>query len=310
MNTAHPKGKQKLWYVKHDGKVLGPFPSGAVRRSLLLGRIVPTDEVSFDGKVWQPARKVAEVMPPELREALESGDERALQTGRRREDMRSGRERRTVGSDALHKQRRKGERRAAEATDASRHRAARLALLHGRRERLPLRSALISTLLVALVIGFGLYRGGSTQAPAAACGQAPAPGIDWRNCRLDGVQYAAADLTAANAAGAMLRGARLSGALFIDANLEYVDFSGADLSYAQLSRARMKGANFQNADLTHALFTDADLRFAILRGAVPGGVVLEGARLDHAVWFDGGTCLAGSVGRCVKEKRRSRSETP
>ncbi len=52
MNEAHKKGKQKLWYVKHKGEVLGPFPSGAVRRSLLLGQVALTDEVSFDGKKW------------------------------------------------------------------------------------------------------------------------------------------------------------------------------------------------------------------------------------------------------------------
>ena len=303
MNKAHPKGKQKLWYVKHKGEVLGPFPSGAVRRSLLLGRIAPADEVSCNGKDWQPASNIPEVMPPELRKALEEGDDTALQTGRMREDTRSGRERRSAESDAVYKQRRKGERRAEEAGTTNKHRAARSALLTRKKERLPLRSALVSLLLVAAIIGFGLYRGVPTQAPEAECESAPAPGINWQNCRLDGVQYAAADLTGVDAAGALLRGANLSGVLFVDADLEYVDFSGADLSYAQLNRAKMKGANLQNADLTNAVFADADLSFAILRGATPGGVVLEGARLDHAIWFDGGSCLVGSVGGCNRARK-------
>ncbi len=304
MKEAHEKGKQKLWYVKHEGEVLGPFPSGAVRRSLLLGRIVPADEVSFNGKDWQPASSVPEVVPPEMRKILEEGDDAALKIGRMREDMRSGNERRTAESDAIYKQRRKGERRAEEAGVTSKRRTSRLALLRKRKQRLPLRPALISTLLIVLIIGFGLYRGVPPEAPVAECKKPPAPGINWQNCRLDGVQYASADLTSANATGALLRGANLNGALFTDAHLEYTDFSGADLSYAQLNRAHMKGANLQNADLTNARFTGADLSFAILRGAKPGGVMLERTKLDHTIWFDGDSCLVGSLGVCKKRAKQ------
>ncbi|MFC1602457.1 pentapeptide repeat-containing protein [Pseudomonadota bacterium] len=301
MNEDPNKGKQKLWYVKHKSEVLGPFPSGAVRRSLLLGRVLITDEVTFDGKIWQPASRVPEVVPPELRKALEEGDESALLVGRMREDMRTGRERRTAESDKIHHQRRKGERRAEEAGVVNKRRAARSALLKQKKERLPLRSALISTLLVAGIIGYGLYYAAPTITPEPECERTPAPGINWQNCRLDGVQFMNADLTQADIRSALLRGANLSGALFVEANLEYVDFSGADLSYAQLERAQMKGANLQNTDLTHAVLTGADLSFAILRGATPGGVILENAKLDDAIWFDGGTCLAGSIGVCNRK---------
>lgn len=303
MKEAHEKGKQKLWYVKHKGEVLGPFPGGAVRRSLLLGRVVLTDEVSFDGKDWQPASNVPEVVPPEIRRILDEGGDVALQIGQIREDTRSGNERRTAESDVIYKQRRKGERRSEEAEATNKRRASRLALLRRKKQRLPLRSALISTLLIALIIGFGLYRGAPLEVPAAECKKLPVPDVNWQNCRLDGVQYISADLTGANATGALLRGANLNGALFVDAHLEYVDFSGADLSYAQLNRARMKGANLQNADLTNAVFTGADLSFAILRGAKPGGVVLEGAKLDHVVWFDGDSCLVGSFGVCKRNAK-------
>jgi len=301
MSEDQHKGKQKLWYVKHKGEVLGPFPSGAVRRSLLLGRVRPTDDVTFDGKNWQPASEVPEVVPPEMRKALEEGDESALHVGRMREDTRSGRERRTAESDEVYKQRRKGERRSEEKGEISKRRAARSALLKQKKERLPLRSAFISVLLIAGIIGYGLYYGSPIAPPEAECGSPPAPGINWQNCRLDGVQYMNADLTAADISGALLRGANLNGALFAGANLEYVDFSGADLSYAQLERAQMKGANLQNTDLTNAVFSGADLSFAILRGATPGGVVLKNARLDHAVWFDGGSCLVGSIGVCNRK---------
>jgi len=304
MTEDHPKGKQKLWYVKHKGEVLGPFPSGAIRRSLLLGRIVPTDQVTFDGKKWQPASDVPEVVPPELRKALEEGNDTALLIGRMREDTRSGRERRSAESDHIYEQRRKGERRSKEGDVINKRRASRQALIKGKKDRIPLRSALISTLLIAGVIGYGLYRGDSLEGSVVECEKPPAPEINWQNCRLDGGQYVSADLTNADASGALLRGANLSGAIFVDANLEYVDFSGADLSYVRLNRARMKGANLQNADLTHAVFTGADLSFAILRGAIPGGVVLKNARLDHAVWFDGDSCLAGSIGSCNRKLKQ------
>ena len=303
MNEDQYKGKQKLWYVKHKGEVLGPFPSGAVRRSLLLGRIKPTDAVTLDGKNWQPVSHVPEVVPPVLRKALDEGDEAALLISRLREDTRSGRERRSAESDIIHQHRRKGERRSKEGDVINKRRAARTALMKQKKERLPLRSVLISTLLIAGIISYGLYHGAPTEALKAECDRAPVPRINWQNCRLDGAQYMSADLTHADVSGALLRGANLSGTLFIDANIEYVDFSGADLSYVQLNRARMKGANLQNADLTHAVFTGADLSFAILRGATPGGVVLKNARLDHAVWFDGGTCLAGSIGGCNRKTK-------
>ncbi len=303
MNEDHKKGKQKLWYVKHKGEVLGPFPSGAVRRSLLLGRVLPTDEVTFDGKNWQPASHVPEVVPPELRKALKEGDESVLLVGRMREDTRSGRERRTAESDEIYKQRRKGERRSDEKAVINKHRAARLTVFKQKKERLPLVSGLISALLVVGMIGYGLYYDAPTAVSETACGDPPMPGINWQNCRLDGVQYASADLKRADMRGALLRGADLSGALFIGANLEYTDFSGADLSYAQLDQAQMKGANLQNADLTNAVFKGADLSFAILRSATPGGVVLEHAKLDHAIWFDGGTCLVGSIGVCNRKRQ-------
>ncbi len=304
MNEDRQKGKQKLWYVKHNGEVLGPFPSGAVRRSLLLGRVLPTDEVTFDGKNWQPASKVPEVVPPELRKALEEGDESVLLVGRLREDTRSGSERRSVESDEVYKHRRKGERRSDEKEAINKHRAARSALFKQKKERMPLVSGLITAVLVVGIIGYGLQHGVSTDVLEAECEQQPVPGINWKNCRLDGVQYASADLKKADIRGALLRGANLSGALLLDANLEYVDFSGADLSYAQLDRAQMKGSNLQNTDLTNAVFKGADLSFAILRGATPGGVVLDNAKLDHAVWFDGGSCLAGSIGVCNRKMKQ------
>jgi len=304
MNEDREKGKQRLWHVKHKGEVLGPFPSGAVRRSLLLGRVLPTDEVTSDGKNWQPASNVPEVVPPELRKALEEGDESALLVGRMREDTRSGRERRTAESDEIYKQRRKSERRSDEKEAINKHRTARRTLFKQKKERMPLVSGLISAVLVAGIIGYGLYYDTPTAVSEAECERPPMPGVNWQNCRLDGVQYASADLKKSDIRGALLRGANLSGALFMDANLEYADFSGADLSYAQLDQAQMKGANLQNTDLTNAVFKGADLSFAILRGATPGGVVLEDAKLDHAVWFDGGTCLVGSIGVCNRKMKQ------
>ena len=79
--SAQEKKQNRLWYLKTEAGVQGPFPSGAVRRSLLLGRLRVTDLVSTDGDTWQPIAEVPEVVPAELRGKKGEGRER-LDTAR------------------------------------------------------------------------------------------------------------------------------------------------------------------------------------------------------------------------------------
>ena len=88
------QGKQFLWYVRRRNRVQGPFPSGSIRRFLLLGRVLLDDEVSLDKSDWRRLSEVPEVIPPEVRKALENGTVASVLPAQLREDERSGRDRR------------------------------------------------------------------------------------------------------------------------------------------------------------------------------------------------------------------------
>ncbi|MES9903818.1 MAG: pentapeptide repeat-containing protein [Sedimenticola sp.] len=295
------QGKQNLWYLRRRGQVKGPFPSGSIRRFVLLGRVLLADEVSRDKSDWQPVSEVAEVVSPEARKALDDGSFDELIASRIREDERNGRERRTHESDTKFREQRKGERRKIELDIEQHHRLAKTELREAREvQKRPLVSMVVSGALVMLVlaVGVGLYFLGPEAPPAPDCNTAAAPGVNWRNCRMDGLQVESASLDGALLSNANLRGARLSGGSFVGGDLQYSDFTRADLSYTVLKSALMKGANLRNADLSYADLSAADLRFADLTGANLGGAILEKTQFDSAIWIDGRSCLAGSVGGC------------
>ncbi len=304
--TERETPPRPLWFLRQEGHVTGPFPSGAVRRLVLLGRIGLEQEVSRDRRQWQPLRELPEVIPPSVRRALEEGDPDQLLPDLLREDERTGRDRRHRNGAAQprEEQRRGGERRREEPELLQRHRLAKTALRESKqRRRFPLAATLVLIALFALAIGYGFYLGRPVAEDEPDCTAAPAPGVNWRNCRLDGLRAESADLQGARIGNAMLRGARLSGALFNGVDLRYADLGGADLSYAEFRNARMKGAGLRGADLTNADLTGADLSYANLEGARLGGAVLDQARLDNAIWIDGSVCRAGSVGRCLTGPR-------
>ncbi len=65
----------------------------------------------------------------------------------------------------------------------------------------------------------------------AACGDPPAPGVDWQGCNLQSARLAGADLRGANLRDADLR----------DAGLARADLTGADLTGADLAHANLSG---------------------------------------------------------------------
>jgi hypothetical protein len=300
MVDENDKGKQLLWYVRSGEGVNGPYPSGAIRRFLLLGRVSLADEISRDRKVWQSVSAVPEVIPAELRRAMLEGREDEVILARRREDERTGTERRSSSDDKIYAEQRKGERRSAEAGKEQRHREARRSLLQLERKReRPTVSLVVSLLLIVALIVYGVYWDSGPKLPDPDCTALPGPGVNWRNCSLNGLAAAAADMSHANMNNAQLRESRLSGSNLREADLQYADFSGADLSYSQLMGANLKGATLQNSDLSYADLSGANLSFTNLRDANLGGANLEGVRFDEAVWFDGSRCLPGSLGDCV-----------
>lgn len=291
--------KRRLWFVRRNGQVKGPYPSGTVRRFVLLGRVQMEDQISPNRKRWQPVAEVPEVIPPEVRKAFAEGDPEQLIVSRMREDERNGRERRVKSDDEVYRQRRKGERRQAELEIMQQHRKAKTDLLERRRKRpLPVTAMVVTATLVLLAIGFGLYLGAPPAIPDPDCNAAPAPGVNWRNCRLDGVVLEGFDLNEALINNGRMQRARLSGSQLNRGQLDYLDLSQADLSYAELKQATLKGATLRGADLSYADLSGADLSFADLTGANLGGARLDQVRLDNAIWTSGEQCSPGSLGVC------------
>ncbi|MCW8889785.1 MAG: pentapeptide repeat-containing protein, partial [Sedimenticola sp.] len=297
------KSKQKLWYVRRDNQVKGPYPCGTVRRFVLLGRIVMEDEVSLDKLGWQKVSEVPDVIPPEIRKALADGDTEQLISSRMREDERNGRERRQSSDDEKFKKRRQGERRQAELEIMQQHREAKTDLLERKQKRpFPVAGFSVVVTVVVLVIGFGFYLGSPESVADPDCHAAPAPGVNWRNCNMDGVQLDAAELDGVLLNNAVVRRAHLTGSKLNSGDLQYVDMSESDLSYVELKQAMLKGATLRRADLSYADMTGADLSFADLTGANLGGAKLDNTNLSHAIWMDGSVCLAESLGRCKTRK--------
>jgi len=288
---------QKLWYAKRKGKILGPFPSGALRRFVLIGRVRIDDYVSSDKKDWQKVSEVPEVVPREVRKAIAEGRLDTLFPDKLREDERTGRERRSNPSAPM--KGRKGERREDETDIAKQHRKKRddIQRLRENRKR-PMVGIIVVGVLVVFGMSFGLYLGAPEPIPDPDCDAQPSPRVNWRNCRLDQVVHESVNLDSANLSSASLRGSRFSGAHFNAGDLQYADFGGADLSYTELTQARMKGATLVKADLSYADLSKSDLSYANLRGANLGGALLADVIFDHAIWVDGQTCLPGSLGTC------------
>ncbi|MCW8920939.1 MAG: pentapeptide repeat-containing protein [Sedimenticola sp.] len=297
------KSKQKLWFIRHENQVKGPYPSGSVRRFVLLGRVLMQDQVSPDRKSWQQVSDVPDVVPPEVRKALIEGDSEKLIASRMREDERNGRERRVSADDAEFKKRRKGERRQAELEIMQHHREAKTDLLERQQKRpFPIVGAGVVTVLVLLVVGLGIYLGAPESISDPDCAAKPSPGVNWRNCKLDGMQLDAAELDGVLLNNGSVRRANMTGSKLNNGDLQYVDLSDTDLSYAELKRASLKGATLRNTDLSYADLTGTDLSFADLTGANLGGAKLEQANLSNVIWIDGAVCLAGSVGVCRVKK--------
>ncbi len=63
MVMSEEKTRQNKLYVRRKGQIKGPFPVKQVSRFILLGRILQTDELSRDKKVWKPVKEHPEQAP-------------------------------------------------------------------------------------------------------------------------------------------------------------------------------------------------------------------------------------------------------
>lgn len=285
--TSH----RQLWYVRRGGKVTGPFPTQVVANNTLLGRFVPSDEVSLDQLEWKLLVTVDELLPQELLALHNETDpdhrqwlEERLKAARRWADQRMHDERRHAGEirdDGV-----RGEERRKTDTDsdilALPHHHAALPRESGLRRYLGV-AASIGAVLLFVALGLIYYQPANPVKVGVVpvqpqCGKPAAPGVDWSGCDKQGVLLRGVDLT---------RG-----------NLDYANFTGADLSGSRLDQISLVGTNLHAADLSNADLSNANLSNADLSAANLVSANLAGAVLDHAIWTDGQVCAENSLGQC------------
>lgn len=295
--SRHSRDIARTWFTRDQGIVKGPFPSGTIRRLVVLGRLSERSEVSPDGYNWQPLGSITRLLPDAT--ASEFGQQSA-ELARRREDERRGERRRD--SAGTTNERRRSDRRRPEPAKVLQWRLRRrrnLARVERRASRQA--AALWLTGLLAPLLAGGIYLAASRPVGGPTphdCRAPPAPGVDWTHCglaeaRLDDADLSRARIDDADLADASLRQARLRGADLSYSNLQRTNLAGADLT-----QTRLVGADLRSADLTGVHLGRSDLSFADLRGALVDGADLDGARLGEALWVDGRTCAGGSVGAC------------
>lgn len=283
--TKHPP-----LYIRRDDKVHGPFPSKQISQSLLLGRFRLNDEVSEDKEDWVTIQSRQDLVPEALQGDLsdEQVQER-LKAARRWADER--RPEHGVHTDS---------RRSPEPDELLEYRQNRESIYKRflqRREFSVMRTISVLLAVTGLIVA-GFYFSPETTIEQPSCDAPAQAGVNWRNCRMSGLQSIKSDLQGARLDSANLSGANLFGSNLSGANLQYTNLSIANLSYVDFSHARMKGSSLQGADLSYADLRSADLTYADFTGAKMQEVRLDGARLDDAIWVDGRKCLAGSVGEC------------
>ncbi len=298
-----PADRGLTWYVRRDQDLAGPYPSGTIRRFVLLGRVRVTDEVSRDGQSWQTVQTTSEVMPPAMRDKTGPELEETLQLRRLREDERSGRDRRGPREASALRDQAPPDRRQEEPEEVLRHRIALNERLNQRadaeRRQLPWQTVVIVSLIVLAALLFGLWHPNPPTGDIPNCNTPAQPGVNWRNCTKPGVNLSGASLGGADLRNSHLEGAYLAGTDLSHALLGYAWLSQADLSQARLNGANLMGTNLTQADLSYVDLEGADLSFADLRGARLGAAQLTGARLNLTLWIDGRLCAKGSVGTCL-----------
>lgn len=265
---------QRLWFVKREEQVRGPFPEPLLVRYIVLGRVNNADRISLDQHYWHVPGEVPELVEAirdllDLEEAEELDtvwrDERFKARLRWLDDRKSPDPRGHQTQEESMRwqaQRVHGERRRIpETVEQIAYRESRAEFEHWmklQRRRYTIPVLVLLALFVGVIVIVLRYQPVNPvkvglHIVSGQCQNAPARDVDWSGCNKQGFLLLGADL----------RGARLVKA----------DLSGANLRYADLREANLTGADLSSADLA-------------------------GARLDGTIWIDGRRCAAGSEGRC------------
>lgn len=299
MNDHDSKAHQ-LWFLRHRGKVTGPYPLGLIKRYIILNRISDDDELSFDQENWRPFKQFPELAVETLNiNPDDSFARQRLLAARRWADERVGNDNGLAKTGDID---RRSPDLAKEVTIHNKRRAY-FKLLKDRKRRLRSIQWLVSVFILVMVIAASYYVLTRSKPPAddrelSECHSSPHSAIKWNNCQLEGLVFPHAELAKAemknmNLSGAVLNHSRLSGA-----DLSYSIMSFIDLSSSDLTGAILIGANLRGADLTRAKLVNADLSYADLMGADLTEADLSGAKLDHVKWLNGYICKPGSNGEC------------
>jgi hypothetical protein len=288
---------QPLWYLRHDGKVYGPFPAPQIDTALAEGDINPDWEVSLNENDWLTIAESGQFAGTQTSQA--ATDPATNPPGWREERLRA--RQRWLGEAGMaesalpHDSDQDAQARKAITSDHAQTEALLQAQKHARASPL---AALLGILLV-LSIGLGIWWG-EPEKPiqtkidlVADCAAPATDGVNWMNCDKKG--FTQPGMRARNA---KLEQVRLDEARLGGADLTYAILRRASLRNAQLSGATLLGADLTGADLSGADLKGADLRYANLSKANLNGTRIESARLGRAVWVDGRTCAEGAPGAC------------
>jgi hypothetical protein len=196
------RSHDRIWYVRQNGRVSGPFPSGQLRRLLDDGVVSPDDEVSEDRHGWRRARDVAEVSPLRFRKPGELAGATARAANERRRDTHKALRSLAVLAVVV----------AAAITAAWLYEAVlnNASLAGARLDRAVLdRADLRFANLAAVQLPYARARGTLLKG-------ANLRAADLANADLSGADLGYADLTGAVLGGAILDGARLDNAIWMD----------------------------------------------------------------------------------------------
>jgi uncharacterized protein YjbI with pentapeptide repeats len=289
--------ERRLWFLRRNGEVKGPFLSAQITRNILLGRLRPNDEISPDEETWQEVSQHRELYPDVMQE--DSVDKKKLEIAKIQADERVSDQRRQKENMAQER-RRTRERRGTESDVMIAHRENRKELNDVYKSRfnhpkLPTFSIIFSVFVIIL---FGFVLNPEKQEIMVDCSTPANIGVNWSNCSFIHLNAENQDMKSSNLKDAVLNESKLLGVNLSDSDMAYAEIRASDLSYANLERVRLIGANLEKTDLRYANLKDADLSYADLSGAKLAGANTINTRFDNTIWTNGQLCKKGSIGTC------------
>lgn len=295
--------ERRLWFVKKNEVIKGPFLTAQLSRNILLGRLSYDDEVSVDEINWQKISKYSELIP----EVMQSDpvDEKKLETAKIQVDERISEKRRkqqNISQDLAEERRKTRERRGTESKEMLRHREKINALNETYKKNLkrPKFPVFSMVLLVFVIVVFGFILTSNQNKELIDCSIPASRGVNWQNCLFVSLEAENQNLEQSILKDAKLNQAKLLGAKFTGSDMAYAEIKESDLSYADMEGVRLIGANLAKTDLRYANLKNADLSYADLTGAFLAGANIVNTKFSNTIWIDGQVCKKGSVGFCKK----------